>query len=83
MVVWVWCGYANVLLNSFTGIGAKECQELTERYHIYLTSNGRISMAGKWGVVVCVGLYAYDVVGLNGGNIRYFAVHLDKVVRGD
>lgn len=40
-------------------------------------------MAGKWGVVVCVGLYAYDVVGLNGGNIRYFAVHLDKVVRGD
>jgi len=31
---------------SFTGISKKQCQVLTEKHHIYLTLNGRISMAG-------------------------------------
>ncbi|EGN95393.1 hypothetical protein SERLA73DRAFT_186351 [Serpula lacrymans var. lacrymans S7.3] len=31
---------------SFTGISAEQSRELTEKAHIYLTTNGRISMAG-------------------------------------
>jgi len=31
---------------SFTGLGGAECGLLTEKAHIYLTGNGRISMAG-------------------------------------
>lgn len=33
-------------LNSFTGISPAQSQALTEQAHIYLTQNGRISMAG-------------------------------------
>lgn len=32
--------------NSFTGITPEQSQALTEKAHIYLTQNGRISMAG-------------------------------------
>lgn len=31
---------------SFTGLNASQSQTLIDKYHIYLTSNGRISMAG-------------------------------------
>jgi aspartate aminotransferase, cytoplasmic len=31
---------------SFTGLNGEQCQALVEKAHIYLTSNGRISMAG-------------------------------------
>ncbi|KAK4538824.1 hypothetical protein CDCA_CDCA20G4849 [Cyanidium caldarium] len=31
---------------SFTGLSASQCLYLRERYYIYMTSNGRISMAG-------------------------------------
>merc|ERR1719498_216865 len=31
---------------SYTGLNAAQCKILTEKYHIYLVSNGRISMAG-------------------------------------
>lgn len=31
---------------SFTGLNQKQCDVLTKKYHIYLTSNGRISMCG-------------------------------------
>ena len=31
---------------SFTGISAEQSKALTEQAHIYLTQNGRISMAG-------------------------------------
>lgn len=31
---------------SFTGITPEQSKTLTEKYHIYLTQNGRISMAG-------------------------------------
>jgi aspartate aminotransferase len=31
---------------SFTGLNGEQCRELTEKRHIYLTGNGRISMAG-------------------------------------
>jgi len=31
---------------SFTGLNANQCDVLTSKYHIYLTKNGRISMAG-------------------------------------
>lgn len=34
------------MCNSFTGINAEASQALTEKAHIYLTTNGRISMAG-------------------------------------
>jgi len=50
---------------SFTGINQDQSKALTEKAHVYLTLNGRISMAG-----------------LNSKNIRYFAVSLDKAVRG-
>lgn len=33
-------------LNSFTGINPSQSQALVEKAHIYLTGNGRISMAG-------------------------------------
>ena len=32
---------------SFTGLNTDECRVLTEQWHIYLTGNGRISMAGE------------------------------------
>lgn len=32
--------------NSFTGINTQQSAALTEKAHVYLTSNGRISMAG-------------------------------------
>ena len=53
-------------LRSFTGISPAQSQALVEKAHIYLTQNGRISMAG-----------------LNSHNVRYFAVSLDKAVRGE
>jgi aspartate/tyrosine/aromatic aminotransferase len=31
---------------SFTGLNSKQCELLTKKYHIYLVSSGRISMAG-------------------------------------
>jgi aspartate aminotransferase len=31
---------------SFTGLNAKQSQEMVDKFHIYLTNNGRISMAG-------------------------------------
>ncbi|KAL1713481.1 pyridoxal phosphate-dependent transferase [Schizophyllum commune] len=31
---------------SFTGLSPEQCKALIEEYHVYLTSNGRISMAG-------------------------------------
>lgn len=31
---------------SFTGIGPSQSQALVEKAHVYLTANGRISMAG-------------------------------------
>lgn len=31
---------------SYTGLNASQSQTLTDKYHIYLTNNGRISMAG-------------------------------------
>lgn len=31
---------------SFTGINGAQSQELVEKAHVYLTANGRISMAG-------------------------------------
>lgn len=33
-------------LYSFTGITAEQSRMMTEKGHIYLTTNGRISMAG-------------------------------------
>lgn len=36
----------SVLACSFTGIGPAQSQALVEKAHIYLTGNGRISMAG-------------------------------------
>ena len=33
-------------MNSFTGINPSQSQALVEKAHIYLTGNGRISMAG-------------------------------------
>ena len=32
--------------NSFTGVNPEQSKALTEKAHIYLTANGRISMAG-------------------------------------
>lgn len=32
--------------NSFTGISPSQSQALVDKFHIYLTANGRISMAG-------------------------------------
>lgn len=34
------------IFTSFTGISAEQSKALTEKGHIYLTVNGRISMAG-------------------------------------
>ncbi|KAH8117353.1 aspartate aminotransferase [Phellopilus nigrolimitatus] len=51
---------------SFTGLNSTQSKALTEKAHVYLTENGRISMAG-----------------LNSHNVKYFAVKLDKVVRGE
>jgi len=31
---------------SYTGLNKDQCEILTKKHHIYLTSNGRISMAG-------------------------------------
>jgi aspartate aminotransferase, mitochondrial len=31
---------------AFTGLSETQCQRLTEEYSIFLTTNGRISMAG-------------------------------------
>jgi aspartate aminotransferase len=31
---------------SFTGLSSAQVQVLREKYHVYMTSNGRISMAG-------------------------------------
>lgn len=31
---------------AFTGIGKNQCQELMDKHHVYLTLNGRISIAG-------------------------------------
>jgi aspartate aminotransferase len=33
-------------LDRFTGLNAEQCKALVEKAHIYLTGNGRISMAG-------------------------------------
>ncbi|KAI0649475.1 aspartate aminotransferase [Trametes meyenii] len=51
---------------SFLGISPAQSETLIKKAHIYLTANGRISMAG-----------------LNSHNIRYFALQLDSVVRGE
>ena len=57
---------AQIGMFSFTGLNSAQCKALTEKAHVYLTENGRISMAG-----------------LNSHNVRYFAVSLDKAVRGE
>jgi len=31
---------------SYTGLTAKQCDVLINKYHIYMTRNGRISVAG-------------------------------------
>jgi len=31
---------------SFTGLSPKQCTSLSDKHHIYLLSNGRISMCG-------------------------------------
>lgn len=31
---------------SFTGLSPEQCKTLVDKYHIYLTMNGRISIAG-------------------------------------
>lgn len=31
---------------SFTGLSPAQCQTLVDKYHVYLTMNGRISIAG-------------------------------------
>jgi aspartate/tyrosine/aromatic aminotransferase len=31
---------------SYTGLTPAQCKRLTERWHVYLTGDGRISMAG-------------------------------------
>jgi len=31
---------------TFTGLSAQQCENLTKKHHIYLLSNGRISMSG-------------------------------------
>jgi aspartate aminotransferase len=51
---------------SFTGLTAQQTKILANKAHVYMTSNGRISMAG-----------------LNGSNIEYFALSVDRVVRGE
>ena len=35
-----------LIVRSFTGINVEQSKALVEQAHIYLTSNGRISMAG-------------------------------------
>ncbi|KAG8217816.1 aspartate amino-transferase [Butyriboletus roseoflavus] len=50
---------------SFTGMNAEQSQAMVETAHVYMTPNGRISMAG-----------------LNSRNVRYFAEHMDKAIRG-
>jgi aspartate/tyrosine/aromatic aminotransferase len=35
-----------ISLNSYTGISPAQSQALTDKAHVYLTQNGRISMAG-------------------------------------
>ena len=37
---------AQIGMFSFTGLNATQSAAMTEKYHIYLTTNGRISMAG-------------------------------------
>ena len=32
---------------SYTGLGGVHCDALRERHHVYLTRDGRMSMAGK------------------------------------
>jgi len=32
---------------SYTGLGGLHCDTLRERHHVYLTRDGRMSMAGK------------------------------------
>lgn len=34
------------MLFSFTGLNGEQCKGMVERGHIYMTGNGRISMAG-------------------------------------
>lgn len=36
----------NILWHSFTGLTAPQTKVLADKAHIYMTSNGRISMAG-------------------------------------
>jgi len=38
-------GYSS-LVDSFTGLNQQQSETLIEKAHVYLTSNGRISMAG-------------------------------------
>ena len=40
------CVDSAILANSFTGISQAQSEALVQKAHIYLTSNGRISMAG-------------------------------------
>jgi len=42
----VFWGEISANLRSFTGISPEQSQALVEKAHIYLTANGRISMAG-------------------------------------
>lgn len=32
---------------SYTGLNAEQCDQMTKKHHVYLTRNGRISMAGS------------------------------------
>ena len=45
-MLWVDTSGADAYVTSFTGLNATQSQTLIDKYHIYLTSNGRISMAG-------------------------------------
>lgn len=37
---------AQIGMFSFTGLNTAQCKALTDKAHVYLTENGRISMAG-------------------------------------
>lgn len=42
-----WVGRTDAVLDcSFTGVSLEQSQALTDKAHIYLTTSGRISMAG-------------------------------------
>jgi aspartate aminotransferase, cytoplasmic len=75
---------ADARRTSFTGINPDQSKALTEKAHIYLTTNGRIVrilLALPVGYVI--NEVTQSMAGLNSKNIRYFAENLDKAVRGE